>query len=381
MHLTRVHTQETKKFERNKEGKVERKGDNALLAPKSLTIVENTTGGICKFRWSCPKSKGYMDSVTGYQIMHNGKKSMPNQLSYDRLGKIRLESQVKLDEGVNSIQVRMLFGDITKRLTASDWSPWRDHLDPPPIGMDALSLRHDRLSEYLSPPIPEDETAEFHEKQQQTAQMSSNLHDLKRSASTSKKGQGQKSVTFRTGEKTSAPTSVGGVMASMESKKGLKLESVGPPQEVEESFRVTRQSPFALKESSLEYPGSSTIPLALGENQVYHNPSETGPTGVHSTVHSYLKRILVSTDHADTVVLISSSVIDQTVKAPVGFHRLEAEPLRTVLQPSQQYSANVGDTLLFLDSGVEYMVESKVRTCLTLPAHINMRFVDSPMHV
>ena len=83
----------------------------------------------------------------------------------DRVGKIKLESSVMLEDGANSIQVRMIFCDPHKRLTPNDWSAWSAPLDPPPIGPSTVSMRQDRLIEYLNPSLPPEEQPKEKEKQ------------------------------------------------------------------------------------------------------------------------------------------------------------------------------------------------------------------------
>ena len=49
------------------------------------------------------------------------------------------------------------------------------------------------------------------------------------------------------------------------------------------------------------------VALNLGENLIHHDTYHTGPGVVHSTIHAYLKRLLISTTHADCVALVSKS--------------------------------------------------------------------------
>ena len=83
----------------------------------------------------------------------------------DRVGKIKLESSVMLEDGANSIQVRMIFCDPHWRLTPSDWSAWSAPVDPPPIGPSTVAMRQDRLIEYLNPSLPPEEQPKEKEKQ------------------------------------------------------------------------------------------------------------------------------------------------------------------------------------------------------------------------
>ena len=50
---------------------------------------------------------------------------------------------------MNTIQVRLLFGDLSHRLTASEWTAWSM-----PISIEGpgpVQVRHDRLQAYLNP--------------------------------------------------------------------------------------------------------------------------------------------------------------------------------------------------------------------------------------
>jgi len=274
-----------------------------------------------------------------------------------------LAAQVKLEEGSNSIQVRMLFGDLLKRLSPKDWTSWSEPLDPPPIGPSTIHLRQDRLSEYLNPSNAARE-ARATAQERQTAHLSSQLQNVKAAHSTGVQSAKASAQTPR--------TSVAAVMQANESKTAhSQKEAKGPPAEVKQRFGTTRQSPFVLTPSA-DDSKDGVLTLNLGENVLYHDPEDTGPTAQFCTVYAYLKRLLISTTHEDTVVLIS----DGEGKAlpdsgPLGFKSNQDTSERTTLVPSQQYSAQLGDRILFLDTGVEYTVGRQV--VQRMPARIRIQ--------
>ena len=116
------------------------------------------------------------------------------------------------------------------------------------------------------------------------------------------------------------------------------------------------------------------VPLVLGENSVYHHPEDCGSDSIMSSVHAYLKRLLISTTVPDTVVLISNAVTAaEAEQVPRGFQPKTAAEQRTLLAPGQQYSAVLGDRIEFLDSGMLYLVQKQLldRAPVRVKANIN----------
>ena len=288
-------------------------------------------------------------------MQHNGITSLPMKVPRDRLGNLKWEATVKLEEGANSIQVRMLFGDLHKRLSPKDWTAWSEELDPAPIGPGPINIRQDRLSEYLNPSnVAAGARAE--EQQSQNAHLSTQLQGVMAAHSqTSRSVKGS-------GVSQTPRVSVAAVMQANEKKTVLKKEVKGPPAEVKQRFGTTRQAPFVLTPCLSEATSAKdgVVSLNLGENFLFHDPEDTGPDALFCTVHAYLKRLLISTTCQDTVVLISAEEGEVNARGPLGFQTQDDNSVRTTLLPSQQYSASVGDRIEFLDSGMMYSVGRQV---------------------
>ena len=326
------------------------------MAPKALSVVESSKE-TCRFRWIVPnrktgsEGKAYMESITGFQIQHNGLISLPHQLPHDRLGNVKYEGSVKLVEGINTIAVRLLFEEEGKRLSPANWTAWSQPLDPPPIGPTTVKVRQDRLLEYLNPSSAL-LAAKTSEEEAETERMTSAYLDVKNDetgAHTSAQG----------GTQTPARTSVAAVMKGKEAKAVHKLEHSGPPNEVKQRFGLTRLSPFVLNPTDASLATSKqVVSLNLGENWIYSDPLDTGQDASYCTVHAYLRRVLIGTKEPDMVILITQPEDDDEDFRPVpkGFQRLGDECVRTVLKPGQQYAAGLGDKIEFLDTGVEYIV-------------------------
>ena len=144
--------------------------------------------------------------------------------------------------------------------------------------------------------------------------MTQSLRDLKNADSVSKKGEEAGAKT--TGGKTRS--SVGAVLSQKETLNMLKLEAKGPPNEVKQRFGVTRLSAFVLTPANTESEtwSKGAVSLNIGENVIEHDPYQSGREACYLTVHAYLKRILLTTNVANCVVLISKSAADEKVEAP-----------------------------------------------------------------
>ena len=349
--------------------------NNVLLAPKGLFVVETTRSGDvmeCKFRWLVPnlktgsEGKAYLESITGFQIQHNGLVSLPQKLPRDRLGNLKYQGSVKLLEGVNTVAVRLLFQKEGKRLTPADWTAWSQPLDPAPIGPSFVHVRQGRLLDYLNPSKTLLAASKESQQIEESKRRTSDLLEMKDTETGANRAKSSLKSDIRDVNNVSerclqpaASTSVAAVLKANENKAVLKLERPGPPNEVRQRFDRTRLSPFVLNPSDTSLSASQpAVPLNFGENLIHQDPLDRFSHPSATTVHAYLKRVLITTKESEKVVLITQPAdVDKDLRTvPKGFQPLGDGCIRTVLNPGQQYAAALGDRIAFLDAGVEYIV-------------------------
>jgi hypothetical protein len=186
----------------------------------------------------------------------------------------------------------MVFEHNQKRLTPADWTAWSAPIDPVPIGPSVVSVRHDRLAEYLNPSAAIAAAAKESEKQATNQRLTDMMHDLRDAES------GNNAVHASS----QRHSSVAAIMKGKEAKTVKQKAEKGPPNEVKQNFGLTRLSPFVLIPSALDL--HSKVELKLGENILHHDPLESDLDATYSIVHAYLKRVLISTIVPDSVVLI-----------------------------------------------------------------------------
>ena len=238
---------------------------------------------------------------------------------------------------MNTIQVRLLFGDLSHRLPASEWTAWSM-----PISIEGpgpVQVRHDRLQAYLNP------------KKSRSSKQDHGLtdhgltHELEQDVQQDKDAAGVGTcpvVRAEAGAETSVAASVARVISRAETKTLLKVNaSKEPSNDVKQRFVNTRKSPFALARAG-EHDLSKRVVLNLGENHVYHDPVKTGP-GANSVIfHAYLKRILITAKTPNTVMLYSAEGDKCSRKeVPKGFVDRGAGIEVILLDVDQQYVAQV----------------------------------------
>ena len=255
------------------------------------------------------------------------------QIKTDRLGLQKFEGSVTLKEASNTIQVRLIFGDITQRFTSSEWTVWSFPVEVQ--GPALVQVRHDRLKEYMNPKNIRAKEQEDH---------STTLKALKDIMHSTKEAAGVGML--HRGE--AAHASVAKVIAQAESKILLKVNKpTGPPNEVKQRFVTTGMSPFALAREGNE-DVAKRLALNLGENVLYHDPLRTGPEEAFCILHAYIKRILVTAKIPNTVMLYSvKGNTNSRQDTPKGFVDSDAGTEATMLEIDRQYIAQVTNSEAF----------------------------------
>jgi hypothetical protein len=340
-----------------------------LFSPRVLAVVEQNRAGLCTFRWSMGKKPEF--EYSGYQIKHNGQEQLTQKLQYNRMKKIKFEAQVKLEEGANSISVRMLFKEkvptgvfrnVSRQNTRYS-TGWSAEMDPKPIGPSPVTQRQDRILTYLN--LSTTATGDVKSKETDGGLDPEHFQALFERARS-----WQSSIPDGTGgrlllsEEEERLKTAGEKLIAQRNETAQKGNNIkGPPAAVRERLNVIRQSPFILTPSiSQAFAGSNQVlQMNLGENYIYHDPNQTGPHSAYCIIHAYLKRILITPTVRNSVMLLSPPAVVEDAPAPArGFKPVRKEGERTLLERGKQYSGSVGERILFLDSGFEYLVGRQI---------------------
>ena len=89
--------------------------EKRAVCAEGFAVVEQNRAGLCTFRLSVGEKPEF--EYSGYQINHNGQEQIIQKLQYNRMKKIKFQDQVKLEEGANSISVRMFFKGTNRRIS------------------------------------------------------------------------------------------------------------------------------------------------------------------------------------------------------------------------------------------------------------------------